>query len=204
MNFLSEQISLEDAFAIEQLVKAIARPRMRVAELGTFTGRSALAMLPTVDTFDGHLIAVDWFRGNVGVDEAPLGRDYQANDVLTLLRQNIREAGLEDRFTLMIGSTQTVAPLIADASLDALFFDADHRYTPMRQDLDAWLPKLRPGGLAFGHDFECHVSEVDRFFLLANSETDFVNGRHYGVIRAVSERFPNVRREGRIWWSQVE
>mgnify|MGYP001564067291 FL=1 len=65
----------------------------------------------------------------------------------------------------------------------------------------SFLPKVKPGGLVFGHDFECHASEADKFDLLAHCEKDFVNGRHYGVIRAVCEQFPEVKRDGRIWFT---
>jgi predicted O-methyltransferase YrrM len=34
---------------------------------------------------------------------------------------------------------------------DAIFIDGDHAQA--RQDLDAWAPKLRPGGVMIGHDY---------------------------------------------------
>ncbi len=38
-----------------------------------------------------------------------------------------------------------------DASLDLVYIDADH--ARVAEDITAWLPKLRPGGLLAGHDF---------------------------------------------------
>jgi hypothetical protein len=56
-----------------------------------------------------------------------------------------------------------------DGTLDFVFIDADHQYASVRRDIDAWLPKVKPGGIIAGHD-HC---------------PDFT-----GVIQAASETFP--------------
>lgn len=55
-----------------------------------------------------------------------------------------------------------------DRYFDVVFIDADHAYESVRDDIRAWLPKVRPGGIIAGHDF-------------ANN--------HPGVMRAVMEAF---------------
>jgi ADP-heptose:LPS heptosyltransferase len=45
------------------------------------------------------------------------------------------------------------AAQVPDASLDYVFIDADHSYEGCRDDIAAWLPKVRPGGLLGGHDY---------------------------------------------------
>lgn len=42
---------------------------------------------------------------------------------------------------------------ISDASLDFVFIDADHSYEGCKADIAAWVPKLKPGGLLSGHDY---------------------------------------------------
>jgi Methyltransferase domain len=42
---------------------------------------------------------------------------------------------------------------IPDASLEFVYIDARHDYASVLEDLEAWLPKLRPGGVIAGHDY---------------------------------------------------
>jgi len=43
-----------------------------------------------------------------------------------------------------------VAPLIQDGSLDFVFVDANYGYEYAKQDIQAWLPKIRKGGIMIG------------------------------------------------------
>lgn len=40
-----------------------------------------------------------------------------------------------------------------DSSLDYIYIDGRHDYAGVKEDLEAWYPKLREGGLFAGHDF---------------------------------------------------
>jgi hypothetical protein len=73
-----------------------------------------------------------------------------------------------------------------DESLGAVFLDADHTYEAVSKDLRAWYPKLRPGGLLFGHDYvPPHARSLN------------------GVVRAVDEFFAGqsleIRPMSRVW-----
>jgi hypothetical protein len=65
------------------------------------------------------------------------------------------------------------APRIPDYSLDFVYIDARHDYASVMEDLIAWVPKVRPGGIVAGHDY------LDG--MLAAGE--------FGVKRAVDEFF---------------
>jgi len=42
---------------------------------------------------------------------------------------------------------------VEDGSLDFVFVDGNHVYDAVIEDLDAWVPKVRLGGVVAGHDF---------------------------------------------------
>lgn len=67
----------------------------------------------------------------------------------------------------------TAAASIAPASLDFVYLDARHDFDGVTEDLTAWFPLVRPGGLMAGHDYNDGVfvegvhgvrSAVDGFF----------------------------------------
>lgn len=68
---------------------------------------------------------------------------------------------------------------VPDGWADFVFIDAGHSYAAVKADIEAWAPKVSPGGWLGGHDY--HPS-------------------HMGVMRAVDEAFPQaVKLEGWIW-----
>jgi hypothetical protein len=45
------------------------------------------------------------------------------------------------------------ARLFEDKSLDFVFIDAAHDFESVRADIQAWRPKVKPGGVLAGHDY---------------------------------------------------
>jgi hypothetical protein len=174
---------------------------MLVFELGTYTGRSAMTMLPHIKLMQGKLYCVDWFRGNPGVT-AEITTSYQKHNILDIFLNNIKEAGYEDYVTVLVGTSHDVSCIVAQNSADLIFIDADHRYSKVKSDILEWCPKLKPGGVICGHDFDRHLKDCDYNRVLEKCEEDFVDGCHYGVTRAVCESFPYVQWEGRIWYAR--
>lgn len=48
--------------------------------------------------------------------------------------------------------TTKAAELYEDETFDFVFIDADHGYEGCLRDIKAWEPKVRKGGVVFGHD----------------------------------------------------
>lgn len=53
---------------------------------------------------------------------------------------------------LRMSSTQA-ATQFEDNSIDFVFLDAAHEYEAIKADIEAWYPKVKPGGLFAGHDY---------------------------------------------------
>ena len=74
----------------------------------------------------------------------------------------------------MKGASLDMARHIADGSLDMAYVDANHEYEYVLADINAWLPKVKKGGIIAGHDY---------------NYTDPVHGTRVGVEKAVREKF---------------
>lgn len=50
-------------------------------------------------------------------------------------------------------SSTAAAAEVPDASLDVVYIDGNHEASFVTEDLEAWAPKVRPGGILAGHDY---------------------------------------------------
>jgi hypothetical protein len=78
------------------------------------------------------------------------------------------------------------AQRVEDRSLDFVYIDARHDYDSVKEDLEAWLPKVRPGGIISGHDYADGKFEqgdfgvkraVDEFFAARGLDVHATDGR---------------------------
>jgi hypothetical protein len=142
----------------------------RGAEIGVRDGRFSAHLL---GTWKGNLVSIDpWLpddpdayidRSNVTEEEHE--RFY--------LETQARLAPYGERSEIWRMTSIDAAPLIPDGSLDFAYIDARHDYESVLEDLAAWYPKVKPGGILAGHDyadidFKENVfgvkSAVDEFF----------------------------------------
>ena len=82
------------------------------------------------------------------------------------------------------------AARLVSTPVDLVFIDANHHYTHVIEDINAWWPMVKPNGILCGHDY------IESF--------------HEGVKRAVCKIFEKVNLEDdaidngetKIWWIQ--
>jgi hypothetical protein len=65
--------------------------------------------------------------------------------------QNVYE--FQERVVVIRDLSTRAASLIRDQSLDFVYLDAGHNYDSVIADLEAWRPKVKPGGLLCGDDY---------------------------------------------------
>ncbi len=61
--------------------------------------------------------------------------------------------GKADNIHLVKAFTPQAAERFDDGFFDWIYIDANHRYEPVCQDILAWWPKVKLGGVLSGHDF---------------------------------------------------
>lgn len=127
----------------------------RFTEVGTFLGRSFAC-------FDHHAklqkkrifkTAVDTFEGTQTEPmEAAAVKDYPRGFHAAFLA-NMGRCEVSD-YQVFPATSAIGAARKNNASQDAVFLDGDHSTEAVDADLQAWLPKVKPGGYICGHDFD--------------------------------------------------
>jgi hypothetical protein len=125
------------------------------AEIGVQKGHFAEAVLghwPNAKKY--HLIDIWGYQeekiGSIYLDTANVNKYHQDENYEETKN---RMAPFKDVPHLIRNYSVLAAPLLADASLDFVYIDARHDYCGVKEDLEAWWPKLRLGGIMAGHDF---------------------------------------------------
>jgi SAM-dependent methyltransferase len=124
-------------------------------ELGCWKGRST-AFLGVEIANSGKpitLCAIDWFQGS---DEPEHREDPEVANLYEVFLRNTRpvSAALGARFSVLREATAAAAGRFADASVDFIMVDAGHSAEDVNADIRAWWPKLRPGGIMAGDDWQ--------------------------------------------------
>lgn len=74
-------------------------------------------------------------------------------DVLEAAYAEARQVLANYRCTIVREASVAAAAQVPDGSLDFVYVDANHGEAFVREDLEAWVPKVRSGGIVSGHDY---------------------------------------------------
>ncbi|HEY0838523.1 MAG TPA: class I SAM-dependent methyltransferase [Azospirillum sp.] len=188
--------SPSDRVALGQLIRKVARPNCRMAEIGSWLGNgSTQVFLSELAVHDGsNLLCVDTWRGNPNVPRhQTIVAEY---DVFATFRSNVAAAASPVNVQFLVADSTQAAPWIADGGFDLVFIDADHSYGSVQADIAAWRGKVKAGGILCGHDCESRVTPATRAHLMEHRQSDAIPGDgtpfamiHPGSILAVDEAF---------------
>jgi hypothetical protein len=136
----------------------------KFVEVGSWRGRSSCFL--GVEIYNSgkniKLDCVDTWEGS----EEHVGYDILNND--GLYKEFIKNISpISDIITPIRMKSLDAAKLYEDESIDVVFIDASHRYEDVREDLIAWYPKVKKGGIFSGHDYPSWpevVRAVDEYF----------------------------------------
>jgi predicted O-methyltransferase YrrM len=121
-------------------------------ELGSFLGQSTAAM-------------------GIFIKSSGKRIRFDAGDFLAAFKSNLEKAQVLDAVTIVKTTSLEAAATYEDRSISFIMIDASHTYEDVVDDINAWYPKLKIGGVMSGDDLDWH--EVKR----AVDDTC----KHYGV-----------------------
>jgi predicted O-methyltransferase YrrM len=124
-----------------------AKDGQHFVEVGVYCGRSAAFMAVEIKNrgLNVRFDAVDHFKGSA-----------EHGDLSATLYQKALKnlEPVKDIVNVYKLSSQEAVDNYADASLDFVFIDASHDYESVLQDVRMWYPKVKPGGIFAGDDYQ--------------------------------------------------
>jgi hypothetical protein len=132
----------------------------RFVEVGVYLGRS-LCSLGDLVAASGRTFLVTGVdtcqgsgpEGNQRVNAHGPAVERGGGTFAGELHRNILQCGLGSTVQLVIADSVSAAAIFADDSLAWVHIDARHDYASVKSDIEAWLPKVMPGGWLSGDDF---------------------------------------------------
>jgi len=152
-----------------------------IAEVGIWRGELSRRIINKCSP--ERLILVDPFSYNmnhIGNYICTMGEKERFQEELDIMAKEIEK--LPAHF-LRMNSTDAVEH-VEDGSLDFVFIDAVHLYKYVVEDVMAWLPKIRKGGMISGDDYVSPKHQKD-------------------VRKAVKDTIGEVDNTHRVWFKKV-
>jgi predicted O-methyltransferase YrrM len=135
---------------LEWLAEQASKAKL-IAEVGCWMGRSTRAM---ADATDGVVVAIDTWEGSAENQDELKNKptDYLFTEFQTNLADHIKRGSV---VTMRTDSLSAASFLVRRPErFDMVFIDASHDYENVKNDILAWRPLVRPGGLLCGHDYD--------------------------------------------------
>ena len=126
-------------------------------EIGSFLGQSTAALAQLIQNSKKHIkvCAVDLFELSNFSDE-PHAQVIQEHggDFFAAYNYNLQQAKVADHITSIKASSLEAAQQFEDRSISFLMIDASHKYSDVVDDIEAWYPKIKLGGIISGDDYD--------------------------------------------------
>ena len=142
-----------------------------IVEIGSWLGRSAAFMAVELQSRNVYprFVCIDPFDRSDFKKHVP-----QAQNHREAFESQIRP--VRDAISIIQENSIEAARLFENESISFAFIDSLHTYDHLSQEIEAWLPKIKEGGILAGHDYDWRE-----------------------VRRAVTEKLPTAQRVRNSW-----
>ncbi len=111
---------------------------LRVVEIGSWKGRSTIAMACALEKREGEVFAIDPHdTTSVGLID-----EYGAEDTFAAFTNNVRRAGVGERIRVVRATSREAAREVLTQPVHVLFVDGSHRYEDVKNDIELYFPSL--------------------------------------------------------------
>jgi glycosyltransferase involved in cell wall biosynthesis len=160
---LKKLISYQDIKAAVELVKGFMVPGQEeylfnkvqslpkdaiIVEIGSFQGRSTVAMASACIGTDRHIYSIDTWDGN--------DSDFSERQFFEIWQQNVENNNLSQYVTPLRGYSHDVLnrwmELAEGKAIDFIFIDGSHQYEDVLKDFEMSFPLVKDGGWIAFHD----------------------------------------------------
>lgn len=158
-------------------------------ELGVQRGEFAANNLNNWKSCTSYILVDIWANQINYIDSANVNNDEQ-DLILKEAQKNVFP--WKDKVTFFRNSTLQAATLVQDETIDFIYVDARHDYCGVSDDIIAWYPKLKIGGVMAGHDY---LSQDDLLAIDRKTDQDWSvcqNGTiNRGAVKGAVNDFAN-------------
>jgi hypothetical protein len=194
------------AFALADLVTA--EHLTDFVEVGVYRGRCLLSVAAAFSALRrGKAVGIDPYTvadalqddtHHVGVAVNEWARAFDWEGLHSEVSETIDALGLGGRCELWRTTSQQAASRFPDSSIDMVHIDGNHDRAAVEDDIDLYLPKLRPGGFVILDDVSWESIRPAYLRMLDRAELvfQFFDGRSLGVHDGVGNDFAIFRLTG--------
>jgi hypothetical protein len=177
------------------------KDKPRVLQIGCAQGGDAVenAKILKLPHINGELHVIDWFKGNLTVDEEEewYYREENAPIWKNHLLSEAEKFGVDDIITIFEGDSREMIHKVKDNYYDMVFIDGGHEYNIVKSDVEYGYNKLKDGGIMVFDDFTGGIDAYEQYDI-KNATNEMLEKDihvygdtrvHAGVIKAVHEFF---------------
>jgi hypothetical protein len=123
-----------------------------IVEVGSWKGKSAAFLAVEIINSQKNIRfdCVDTWLGSPNEENHQNDPLVKQDQLYNLFLKNIEP--VKHIITPIRSTSVEASKLYNDSTLDVVFIDACHDYECVRDDIIAWLPKIKPGSIICGHD----------------------------------------------------
>jgi hypothetical protein len=147
-------------------------------EVGSWYGRSAAYMAVEIVNSRKHIdfYCVDTWTGSGDLPWMAAHLAPKGGSALPYFQENMRSGGVLDRIKIIPRASVSAAELFPNDSIDFVMIDGAHDYASVRDDVRAWITKVKPGGVIAGDDADWPGVLIGAHETIPCSEIEILNG----------------------------